>query len=401
MLKTFWVIQFRTKISRRALIILLHLVAWAIFIFYPFIFFQIRVIGSEFYYKQIINAAFLAGVFYFSSWYLFPRLIKRVKLLLHVLILLSLILFIPLQRYILEYSFFKRYENHLQIISPLSKVKIAEFRSTSPRKEVRVIVRKDSIASDRFFHIPLPAHRIFFNETLQTSISSVLFVLLLSGFFSVARELFRTEKKRKELDNQRLNAELAFLKSQVNPHFFFNTLNTIYLLAHKKSDQTEQVVLKLSEIMRYIIYESNAPEVSLSRELKYLSDYVDLQQMRLSKKVDTKYEIIGSPDTLLIAPMLLIPFVENSFKHGISYAEESFVHISVLIDGNRIEFITHNKVFGRKNEMDESSGVGLENVQKRLALLYPERYSLKIESENKEFIVKLIIQLRHDQVYSS
>lgn len=390
-------VSFTRFFSRRLLIVILHLAAWGIFIFYPFIFFQIRVLNPEFYYKQIINAAFLAGVFYFSSYYLFPRLIKKVKLLFHVALLLGLIAFIPLQQYLLEYYFFRRVENHLQVISPLSKVKIAEFRSITARKELHVIVRKDSAAvTDRFFHLPLPTHRLFFNETLQTSISSVLFVLLVSGFVSVAGELFRTEKKRKELENQRLNAELAFLKSQVNPHFFFNTLNAIYLLAHKKSDQTEHVVVKLSEIMRYMIYDSNAAEVSLSRELNYLKDYIDLQRLRLSKKVDVQFLVSGNADGLLIAPMMLIPFVENVFKHGVSYAGETFIHLEIAIENNSLSFSTRNRIFVRKDEPEQSSGVGLVNVQKRLLLLYPDRHNLTIKTDNDEFVVNLKIDLNHD-----
>lgn len=383
--------------NRRMLVIFLHLIAWTVFIFYPFIFFQIRVIGYEFYYKQIINAAFLAAVFYFSSYYLFPRLIKKIKLIRNLFLLAALIVFIPLQQYILEYYFFNRVEeDRVQIISPLSKNKIAEFHTLTPRKEIRVIVRRDSISHDQFFKIPLPTHTIFFHETLQTSISSVLFVLLMSGFVSVAGEFFKTDKKRKELENQRLNAELAFLKSQVNPHFFFNTLNTIYLLAHKKSDQTEHVVVKLSEIMRYMIYESNAAEVSLSREIKYLSDYIDLQKMRLSKKVEVQFYVEGESDGLLVAPMMFIPFIENAFKHGVSYIEKSFIEIDLKVENDAIKFSTRNVLLPYKDEEEGSSGVGLENVKKRLALLYPERHSLQISQENKEFIVNLFIQLKHD-----
>lgn len=389
---------------KRLLVIFLHLAAWAVFIFYPFIFFRLKVIGYEFYYKQIINAVFLAAVFYFSSYYLFPRLIKKIKLVKHILMLAGLLIFIPLQQFILEFYFFNRTErDHVQIISPISKEKIAEFHSVSPRKEIRVIVRRDSfvhrdsIVGNRFFNAPVPVHTIFFHETLQTSVSSVLFVLLMSGFVSVAGEFFKTDKKRKELENQRLNAELAYLKSQVNPHFFFNTLNAIYLLAHKKSDQTEHVVLKLSEIMRYMIYESNASQVSLSREIKYLSDYIDLQRIRLSKKIDVEFIVEGEPGNLLISPMLLIPFVENAFKHGISYVEPANILIKLSIQGNMIQFETSNKIFNKQEKQEENhSGLGLSNVKKRLLLLYPQLHSLNIDQENREYKVKLQINLKHD-----
>lgn len=384
--------------NKRVLIFLLHLTGWSAFTFYPFIFFQIRVIEPEFYYKQIINTLFLAGAFYFSTYYLFPRILKRAKLIRHLLLLFSLLIVIPLQQYSLEYFFFTKFEDHIQIISPLSKVKIAEFHSLSPRKEIRVVIAQhDSLRSNEKPDLPFPTHNIFFiTETLQTSVFSVLFVLLLGGFVSVAGQLFKTEKQKKELENERLNAELAFLKSQVNPHFFFNTLNTIYLLAHKKSDQTEQVVVKLSEIMRYMIYESNAPEVSLSREIKYLEDYIDLQHLRLSKKVEVKFEVTGQPENLLIAPVLLVPFVENAFKHGVSYIDKSFIFINMEVKENSISFTTRNSLFVRKEDISESSGLGLENVKKRLNLLYPDRHTLLIERDNGEFMVNLKIILKHD-----
>lgn len=393
----------KKNFSRRIFIILLHLLAWALFIFYPFIFYQIKVIGSEFYYKQIINAVFLAGVFYFCTYYLFPRIIKRKRLFRNLLVALAIIIFIPLQQYYLELYFFKTHIDRIQIISPLSKVEMAEFGSAPQKKEIKVfIARRDSLPLPNVkFNIPLPSHISYIPATLQKSLSSLLFVLLLSGFVSVVSALFRTEKQKKELENQRLNAELAFLKSQVNPHFFFNTLNTIYLLAHKKSDQTEQVVVKLSEIMRYMIYESNGKEVSLSREIKYLEDYIDLQKLRLSKKVDVQFFVEGNPDMLPIAPMLLIPFIENAFKHGISYAEKSYIHIHLSIQQDSVVFSIRNKLFPKKDELEKPTGVGLENVKKRLLLLYPEKHELAINQENNEFLVTLKIQLKHDPVHSS
>ncbi|NJK96102.1 MAG: hypothetical protein HC905_15390 [Bacteroidales bacterium] len=151
--------------NRRLFVILLHLIAWTIFIFYPFIFFRIQVFGNAFYYKQIINAFFLARSSTSVFYYLFPRLIKKIKLIKNVLLLFSLIIFIPLQQYMLEYSLFNRIEeNHVQIISPLSKAKIAEFSAPSTRKEIRVIVHRDSITQDRFFKIPLPAHTLFLTK---------------------------------------------------------------------------------------------------------------------------------------------------------------------------------------------------------------------------------------------
>jgi LytS/YehU family sensor histidine kinase len=219
-----------------------------------------------------------------------------------------------------------------------------------------------------------------------------LLMLFMSGFIKIAMEWFKSEKQREELKVEKLNAELKFLKSQINPHFLFNCLNTIYSLAHKQSVQTEHAILKLSTIMRYMIYESNEDKVLLSQELKYLQDYIDIQRLRLPKDITINYESVGEPANQRIEPMLLVPFVENAFKHGISYTEPAFIDIHIIVKPEEIQLKVRNSHF--KERVSEHGGIGLQNVLKRLDMLYNNEHTIIIEETDNQFIVDLKIVLK-------
>ncbi|MFY0253865.1 sensor histidine kinase [Chitinophaga sp. 30R24] len=233
---------------------------------------------------------------------------------------------------------------------------------------------------------------LFFPEVLRRSGFFALLMLFMSGFIKIALEWFKSEKQREELKVEKLNAELKFLKSQINPHFLFNCLNTIYSLAHKQSPQTEHAILKLSTIMRYMIYESNEARVLLSHELKYLHDYIEIQRLRLPNDIHINYRLNGNADNVQIEPMLLVPFVENAFKHGISYTEESFIDIDITTTEEVVQLTVKNSHF--KERVAERGGIGLENVLKRLELLYENEHEINIREMETQFIVDLKIVLK-------
>jgi LytS/YehU family sensor histidine kinase len=204
-----------------------------------------------------------------------------------------------------------------------------------------------------------------------------------------------SEKKQKELEKEKLNSELAFLKNQVSPHFFFNTLNNIYSLIEINTTDAQDAVLKLSKLMRYLLYESEHGETLLSHEIEFMNHYIDLMKLRLSKKVDLKIDLPEKNTNYKIPPLLFIPFIENAFKHGISYREKSFINISMQSENNTIRFTCINSL-GQPTEKDTNenhSGIGLENVKKRLNLLFPNKHTLKIGKLENEFHVTLEIIL--------
>jgi LytS/YehU family sensor histidine kinase len=226
----------------------------------------------------------------------------------------------------------------------------------------------------------------------------ILLSILVTGFSLGLKVLERhsdTEKRQKELEKEKLNSELAFLKNQVSPHFFFNTLNNIYSLIEISKDDAQDAVLKLSKLMRYLLYESEQGKTLLSHEVDFMKNYIDLMKLRLSNKVELK---IDFPDNMAehhIPPLLFVPFIENAFKHGISYREKSFVHIALKIKNKTITFHCSNNLTGKteKNHSENHSGIGLENVRKRLNLLFPECHSLKIDTSGHTFDVLLEIDL--------
>jgi two-component system LytT family sensor kinase len=225
-----------------------------------------------------------------------------------------------------------------------------------------------------------------------------LLSILVTGFSLGLKVLERhsvAEKRQKELEKEKLNSELAFLKNQVSPHFFFNTLNNIYSLIEISKDDAQEAVLKLSKLMRYLLYESEQGRTLLSHEVDFMKNYIDLMKLRLSNKVELK---IDFPDNLTehnIPPLLFVPFIENAFKHGISYREKSFVHIALKSENDKIFFQCSNSLTSKaeKTHSENHSGIGLENVKKRLNLLFPESHILKIDTSGNCFDVLLEIDL--------
>jgi LytS/YehU family sensor histidine kinase len=217
------------------------------------------------------------------------------------------------------------------------------------------------------------------------------FFILLSTVLKFIQDWFLNEKVKSNLENENLIAELAFLKSQINPHFLFNSLNNIYSLAYQKSEKTPEAILKLSEIMRYMLYESNEDKVELSNEIRYLENYIELQKLRFKDNIYIKFEINGDPLGLMITPLVLISFVENAFKHGIATDSENPISISLnLTDGKLLFHVSNIKSSMNK---DITGGIGLQNVQRRLSLIYKDRYRLQIDDTNDIYNCELYLNL--------
>lgn len=230
----------------------------------------------------------------------------------------------------------------------------------------------------------------FWDYFLSVSFVSCFFIFL-STVLKFVSDWFLNEKIKSNLENEKLIAELAFLKSQINPHFLFNSLNNIYSLAYQKAEKTPEAILKLSEIMRYMLYESNEGKVALADEIRYLENYIELQKLRFKDNAYIKFEIIGEVSDQQITPLILISFVENAFKHGTVTDQENPVSILLKIESGKIFFRTTNKK--SKQNKDNTGGIGLKNVRRRLDLIYKDRYKLQIEDENDVYNCELYLNL--------
>ena len=225
---------------------------------------------------------------------------------------------------------------------------------------------------------------------LQTVFSSLFFIFL-SALLKFAIHWFLNDRVQRDLQNQRLTAELAFLKSQINPHFLFNSLNSIYSLAYQRSETTPGAILKLSEIMRYMLYECNDNKVDLAKELQYLENFIELQKIRFGDKAYIDFKVKGIVGHQQIVPLLLIAFIENAFKHGIANDPLRPIRLLIDVDEAHLHFFIQNRK--HTNNKDEAGGIGLNNVKRRLNLLYPGKYNLDIKNEAETYTVELSLIL--------
>ncbi|WP_028296561.1 sensor histidine kinase [Olivibacter sitiensis] len=217
-------------------------------------------------------------------------------------------------------------------------------------------------------------------------------VYIFAGYaFRLVMNSVKLEQTRKNLENEKLNAELAFLKSQINPHFLFNSLNNIYSLAYQKSDKAPEAILKLSEIMRYMLYESNVEKVALEDEISYLESYIDLQKLRVKEHVYLELTINVDNFQHRVMPMLLISFLENVFKHGITTDEENPIRILVEVQHGRLHFKAQNKK--SKLNKDKTGGIGMTNLKRRLELGYPGKHSLSLKENGDYYSSELFVYL--------
>lgn len=222
----------------------------------------------------------------------------------------------------------------------------------------------------------------------------ILFILACSTAFRMITDMIKQESLQKEKENENLKTELSLLRSQVSPHFMFNIMNNMVALARKKSDLLEPSLIKLSSLLRYMLYETDE-KVALQKEIEYLQSYIDLQKQRFGNNVTIKTCMENVDDSYEIEPMLLIPFVENAFKHGTGLIENAEIEVELRTEKNRLSFSVRNKFDETSEEIkDKSSGIGLPNVQRRLDLLYGNKHSLLITKQDGWFIVSLQIILR-------
>ncbi|SEI96884.1 Histidine kinase [Dyadobacter koreensis] len=221
--------------------------------------------------------------------------------------------------------------------------------------------------------------------------SQTMFLFLVGLVVSFAVKI---NDRLKRSEQEKLHTELSYLKAQINPHFLFNTLNSIYSLAIEKSDRTADAVVMLSSLMRYVIRDASENMVPLNKEIEYIQNYVSLQKFRLDDTVVINFQTEGAVVNQKIAPLILISFIENAFKYGVNPEHPSLIEISLTSKNDSLNlYVSNNKVRFGSQEADSSGGIGLRNTKARLQLLYPARHQLSIQYSNEKFIVDLKLNL--------
>ncbi|MFD2514838.1 sensor histidine kinase [Pontibacter locisalis] len=244
---------------------------------------------------------------------------------------------------------------------------------------------------ERVYSLGFPVIEIFKNVLTTYPVVS------LAAFIKIGKHWLEKERVSQRLEREKVEAELKFLKAQLHPHFLFNTLNNLYALTLKKSDKASEVVLKLSSLLDYILYEGNAHTVPLKKELDLVATYVHLEKIRYGEKLRVNYCVRGGVGGKVVPPLLILPFVENSFKHGVSQqTKEMWVNIDVEVKANLMLLKVENSKFNNGsalNRQGSRGGIGLQNVKRRLDLLYGKNHELTVSNEEDTFSVLLAISV--------
>lgn len=399
------------------LIVLIHATGWCLLFFLPVLLYPVRFNANRFITRELLDKCVLVVFFYVNYYFLIPRFFEKKKYIPYVLLVLLSFMLYMTQRIITRPNFLLRAGGPFEFVQlPASSgdddsLRIRAFARRplvsavlADRDSIRFFSRRinpdDSMEKmlpppfpmrePGLFGIPKGAWLIIMNN----SISSFALLILMGGFIRLSYSFIRNQNEKKALENANLNAEVNFLKSQINPHFLFNTLNSIYAQAHSRSDSTEFSILKLSELLRYVLYDSGESKVDLEKDIRYINNYIDLQKIRLSSKVKINYTVNGNLQGCKIAPLLLITFIENAFKHGISYTHASTVNIGIQVFEETLTLLVSNPVVERNSFA--SGGLGLKNVTRRLDLLYPGKYMLDINHNDYLHIVNLKLDLKND-----
>lgn len=342
---------------------ILHILAWVVVYFLPDLLFEAPA-GTVFLVKRNLQFILVVAFFYLNYFIFVPRLLLKKRQFLFFLALLSSL-------------FLTYYGNNSAMNYVHDKYgKKTQIQNLSP-KEQRHIERR------------IQRHRDAENTG---TVFMVLLGFLISTVICETREWYKQDRKRKEMEKEKLRSELSFLKSQVNPHFLFNSLNGIYALAIKKSDKTPEALLQLSDLLRHMLYDADQKLVPLKKEVDYLKNYIQLQRLRLSDDAKISFDVTGDLSAKMIEPMLFIPFVENAFKHGVD-SEGADIKIMLSIKGRHLVFEIVNRISKAKSK-DASSGIGLANVKKRLDLHYGDDYVLHQGESQGFFKVDLHLNLK-------
>jgi hypothetical protein len=337
--------------------VIIHVAAWGCFLMLPLILFprpkEPGLLSEQVFnlYYVVMNV-FYISFYYFNSGFLIPRLLEKKKYIEYTIIIILLLIF---------FGMLPRLYQH--VAGDILKIQSA-IRQNRPRNTRPPILSPGAI-------------------------SIFLLVFIFSTGMNIVNQWLRSERRSKQIENEKLNAELSFLKAQINPHFLFNTLNNIYALAEDRSEQTAPAVMKLSSIMRYVLTEARNDLVSLDKEIQFISDYIELQKMRSSNKTLVSFVVKGDTAGRQVSPLIFLPFVENAFKYGISAREISPIEILLEVNDQFIQFKARNIKHINTSVRIDNTGIGIQNTRRRLELLFPNRYTLDIADERLSYMVNL------------
>ena len=335
--------------EKRGFKVLLHFVYWILAWFFLNLFFGYGELLNRFsmYYSFFI-LFITAGVTYWTAYYLIPRYLFKGKYGLFIIYLIFTII-VSLDLELITVWLFLIYVEKFQLI-------LLDYNT----------------------------------RDVYSLLAGTYFIVFLSVGIKLTEFWFHEQSRRQTALKEKIETELKLLKSQIHPHFLFNTLNNIYALTLQKSDQAPEAIIKLSELLDYLIYQGKNELVPISKEIKLIDHYMELEKLRYGNRLEGSFEKSGDPNKVMIAPVLLLPFVENAFKHGISQSRNKvWLKINLEISNRSIIFHIENSKSSAHSKVGTQGGIGLENLKRRLEILYKDRYSLEIHDKEDIYSVNL------------
>ncbi|WP_299799624.1 histidine kinase [uncultured Maribacter sp.] len=341
--------------KNKKIVIAQHLIIWLVLFSMPFVLSYGQDLDTNRLIAHfLIPMLFYAVIFYLNFFVLIDRFLFSKKTLIFIIVNLVLIGFFILLKEFIEDNYFSELINN---------------RPPNANREG-------------------PPFKLF----IYVQMLSYAAPVLLSIAIKSTKKWVKTEAERKEADNFKLQTELQHLRYQLQPHFFFNSLNNIYSLVDISPDKAKSTIHSLGKLMRYLLYETNTELVTLSKEIEFMRKYIELMKLRLTDKTEVESSFPVSDSQIKISPLLFISLIENAFKHGVSASTKSMISIDMAIKGNKVDFTIENHNFPKQDSDKSGSGIGLPNLEKRLQLLYPNKHSFKKELRDGVYKVNLQIE---------
>ncbi|WP_184545568.1 sensor histidine kinase [Mucilaginibacter sp. FT3.2] len=386
-------------VSKKATNIFIHAAGWLVFFGFPLLFMNrtqqssnstYAVIQSPYYWLFCLTYIFM---FYFNAWYLVPRLVFNKRYFIYGLIILLLsgcVYFLQPFDNLLLHNLLK--EKQTTAIGPQLIPNADSVASGAKNLPFGPLPHEDMRMQDPSLK---PATGvIFIHQSGNIDMVGLFIFIIVIGLgiaMSTVQKWQLTERMVIRAEAEKAHAELSFLKAQINPHFLFNTLNNIYALSVTDSEHTSESIMKLSNIMRYVTDEVAEDFVLLQSEIDCINDYIDLQKLRLGKKTTLNFNFSGDINHQKVPPLVLMTFIENVFKYGVSKHEPSVISINVSVTADKILFTCENTIFDNR-PTSSRKGIGIANTKQRLQHIYPGRHQLKISSVDNIFRVELEIE---------
>lgn len=357
--------------------VMTHVLIWAVFglFFYRQLFFSDTDVPNQYWIKQTITLSLLVTVFYFNSSVLVPRFLLKNHTALYFVIIIGIVVAI---------AFIDRWVDNVLSLYQLNDAAFSKHSQAPGTVRLRPRQPPNLETSMRFRR-----------GDLFTIIISGL-VVGISTTITTIQKWQKDNQERKELEKDKVTAELSLLKAQINPHFFFNTLNNIYVLTEVDPKVAGEAIHQLSKMMRYLLYDTQKGDNMLSQEIAFVKNYISLMRLRLTDVVKINIDIPAHLQDMPLAPMIFLPFVENAFKHGVSATQPSYINIIIFQKGKVLDLTVNNSRMNDNSvSLDINSGIGLVNTRRRLDLLYPGKYKLDISEPDvaSEYTVHLVLDL--------